>query len=95
MTSRQSLAVQQSTVEDALVTAQQSYDLARRGFASGINEYLDVLVAQRAMLQQQRDLVLVEGRRVDEWALLMKDLGGGIDPIATPENVSSGADHAR
>jgi NodT family efflux transporter outer membrane factor (OMF) lipoprotein len=95
VTSLQSLAVQQSTVEDALVAAQQSYRLATRGFASGITEYLDVLVAQKAMLQQERDLVLVQGRRVDEWALLMRDLGGGIGPIATPDSISSGADHAR
>ncbi|HTI31882.1 MAG TPA: hypothetical protein VL405_07090, partial [Sphingomonas sp.] len=97
--SLQSLSVQQSTVEDALVAAQQSYRLATRGFASGITEYLDVLVAQKARLQEERDLVLVQGRRVVEWALLMRDLGGGIGngsgTSAAPENVSSGADHAR
>jgi outer membrane protein TolC len=53
------------------------------------------LVAQRVLLQQERDLVMVRAQRTDEWVLLMKDLGGGAVVNAAYENVTSGDDDAR
>ncbi|GAB2890861.1 efflux transporter outer membrane subunit [Paraburkholderia jirisanensis] len=94
VTSLQSLATQQVAVQDAVTASRQSYELSQRAYVGGITEYLDVLIAQKVMLQQERDLVLVQARRVDEWTLLMKDLGGGLAVVETPD-VMHGGDHVR
>lgn len=90
----QSLEAQQQTAEVALESARRSYDLANRGFRGGITEYLDVLIAQKVMLQQERDLAVTRAERVDAWVLLMKDLGGGAEVNAVSENVSARGDPA-
>ncbi|MBN3761564.1 efflux transporter outer membrane subunit [Burkholderia sp. Ac-20365] len=90
-----SLKEQESSADVALKSSMRSYDLANRGYRGGITEYLDVLVAQKVMLQQQRDLALIRAQRVDAWVLLMKALGGGADVGATPANIDRGQDDAR
>jgi len=95
VTTMHSLKDQQMSVENALVSSRRSYDLADRGYRGGITEYLDVLVAQRVMLQQEIRLALIQARRVDEWTLLIKDLGGGSEVLAMPSDVKSGGDNAR
>ncbi|WP_144147293.1 efflux transporter outer membrane subunit [Paraburkholderia sp. BCC1884] len=88
----ESLQAQQRVDEAALHSSKRSYDLANLGYRGGITEYLDVLVAQKVMLQQERDLAVTRAQRVDAWVLLMKDLGGGAEVNAVPENVSAKGD---
>jgi NodT family efflux transporter outer membrane factor (OMF) lipoprotein len=95
VTSLQSLERQLATAEAALQSSKRAYDLAGLGYRGGITEYLDVLVAQKVMLQQEQELALIRAQRVDAWIQLMKDLGGGADINATPAGVTSGEDHAR
>ncbi|WP_233470998.1 efflux transporter outer membrane subunit [Paraburkholderia caribensis] len=95
VTSLQSLKDQQISVDAARLSSIRSYDIAYRGYRGGIADYLDVLVAQRVLLQQERDLAMVRAQRTDEWVLLMKDLGGGAVVNAAYENVTSGDDDAR
>jgi NodT family efflux transporter outer membrane factor (OMF) lipoprotein len=92
----QSIEIRQKSTEAALRSSRRAYDLANEGYRGGIKEYLDVLVAQRVMLEQERELALLRAQRADAWVLLMKNLGGGADVIATPETMTSGEDgHAR
>jgi NodT family efflux transporter outer membrane factor (OMF) lipoprotein len=91
----QSDDAQQQSAEAALQSSKRSYDLAAQGYKGGITEYLDVLIAQKIMLQQQRDLALIRAQRVDAWVLLMRDLGGGVDVETGPANVTSGEQDAR
>jgi NodT family efflux transporter outer membrane factor (OMF) lipoprotein len=92
----QSIEIRQQSAEAALRSSRRSYELANQGYRGGIKEYLDVLVAQRVMLQQERELALLRAQRVDAWVLLMKNLGGGADLSAAPGTMTSGeGDHAR
>ncbi len=91
----QSDDAQQQSAEAALQSSKRSYDLAAQGYKGGITEYLDVLIAQKIMLQQQRDVALIRAQRVDAWVLLMRDLGGGVDVDTGPANVTSGGQDAR
>ncbi|GJH32847.1 efflux transporter outer membrane subunit [Paraburkholderia hospita] len=91
----QSLEEQQGAAQAALQSAKRAYDLADLGYRGGITEYLDVLVAQKVMLQQERDVALIRAQRVDTWVLLMRDLGGGVDVDARDSGISKGEDHAR
>ncbi|MDR5782585.1 efflux transporter outer membrane subunit [Caballeronia sp. LZ065] len=86
----QSLQTRQQSTQAALQSARRAYDLANRGYKGGITEYLDVLVAQKVMLQQERELALLHGQRADAWVLLMKDLGGGADVEPIPARMSEG-----
>lgn len=91
----QSIEPQQRSAEAALQSAKRSYDLATLGYKGGITEYLDVLVAQKVMLQQEQELALIRAQRADGWVLLMKDLGGGADVNAKAPDLTTGEQDAR
>lgn len=91
----QSVEMQQKSAEASLQSSKHSYELATQGYRGGITEYLDVLVDQKIMLQQERELALIRAERVDAWVLLMKDLGGGAQVEAGPAKVTSGEQDAR
>lgn len=75
--SLRALAQQQTSIEETLASARESFRLADTGYRSGITEFLNVLAAQSAQLQQAESLALIQAKRLDAWALLMKELGGG------------------
>ncbi|CAD6534124.1 Outer membrane protein OprM [Paraburkholderia hiiakae] len=95
VTSLQSLDFQQKTADSAWQSSRRAYDIAISGYRGGITEYLDVLVAQKVMLQQERDVALIHAQRVDSWVLLMKDLGGGAQINAVPVGEKAGESDAR
>ncbi|MGF6933490.1 NodT family efflux transporter outer membrane factor (OMF) lipoprotein [Paraburkholderia sp. UCT70] len=80
--SLRSLEQQQASVENTLESARKSFQLADTGYRSGITEFLNVLAAQNEQLQQEESLAAIQAKRLDAWALLMKDLGGGY--VSTP-----------
>jgi NodT family efflux transporter outer membrane factor (OMF) lipoprotein len=82
VTSLQSLWIQQQHAELATSDANKAYELARRGYASGITEFLDVLVSQTSLLRQQEQLATIKAKRLEAWALLMQALGGGLEDQA-------------
>ena len=86
--SLRSLDEQQASVEGTLDSARRSYRLAHEGYRNGITEFLNVLAAQNAQLQQEESLAQIQAKRLDAWALLMKELGGGFAS-------SKGADDVR
>ncbi|MFZ6647566.1 TolC family protein [Undibacterium sp. TJN25] len=75
---------QKAQIAQALVLAQRSYDIAQRGFHSGISEYLTVLNTQTVLLQQQQRMEQVDAAYLDAWAQLMQALGGGLEEQAAP-----------
>jgi outer membrane protein TolC len=79
VTSLQSLGVQQQHAQAATADANKAYELARRGYASGITEFLDVLVSQTSLLRQQQQLATIKAKRLEAWVLLMQALGGGLE----------------
>ncbi|MFM0208536.1 efflux transporter outer membrane subunit [Paraburkholderia sediminicola] len=91
--SLRSLEQQQASIESTLDSARRSFRLAESGYRSGITEFLNVLAAQTEQLQQEESLANVQARRLDAWALLMKELGGGFASTSA-ERVSQGADDA-
>jgi NodT family efflux transporter outer membrane factor (OMF) lipoprotein len=91
--SLRSLEQQQASVENTLDSARVSFRLADTGYRSGITEFLNVLAAQNEQLQQEQSLAQIQAKRLDSWALLMKELGGGF-ASAPPGQVLQGADDA-
>jgi NodT family efflux transporter outer membrane factor (OMF) lipoprotein len=75
--SLRSLDEQRASVERTLDSARKSFQLADAAYRSGIAEFLNVLVAQNEQLQQEQSLAAIRAERLDAWALLMKELGGG------------------
>jgi len=92
--SLRSLAQQQASVEIALESARKSLQLADSGYRGGIVEFLNVLATQNEQLQQQESLATLQAKRLDAWALLMKELGGGYAASA-PVPASIGEANAR
>lgn len=91
--SLRSLEQQQASVETTLDSARASFRLADTGYRSGITEFLNVLAAQNEQLQQEESLAQIQAKRLDSWALLMKELGGGFSSTP-PGQVLQGADDA-
>ena len=80
---------QKDQIEQALALAQKSYDIAQRGYHSGISEYLTVLNAQTVLLQQQQRMEQVNALYLDAWAQLMQALGGGLEEKTAPAIASA------
>ncbi|MEP7295318.1 MAG: efflux transporter outer membrane subunit [Burkholderiales bacterium] len=67
-----------------LALARRAFDLARERYRIGVAGYLNVLSAESALLLQQRQLVDAEGRRRELQLSLIRALGGGYVPAASP-----------
>lgn len=74
-----SLEDQQKDTEHAVELAQRSYDLAMRGFKSGLTEYIVVLNAQVNLLSQQQNDARVHYGQLSSYAGLVRAIGGGVD----------------
>ena len=62
---------------EALASASRVAELARARYAAGVVNYLQVVDAERNMLQQQRQKAQLEGQRFAASVRLIKALGGG------------------
>ena len=61
----------------ATESAQQSLDLFQIRYEGGVDTYLQVVTSQTTALQNQRNDIEIERRRLDASVLLIKALGGG------------------
>jgi NodT family efflux transporter outer membrane factor (OMF) lipoprotein len=68
----------------AVASAQRAYDLSLQRYRSGVGNYLQVLVVQLQLLQQQRAQIDLDTRAFDLDMQLARALGGGYSPISTP-----------
>jgi multidrug efflux system outer membrane protein len=73
------LAGQTVQIEDALVSARRSSDLADKLYAAGRSSYLDLLDAQRNLAAVERAAVQLRGNRAVTTVALIRALGGGWD----------------
>jgi len=73
------LAGQTVQIEDALVSARRSSDLAQKLYDAGRSSYLDLLDAQRNLAAVERAAVQLRGNRAVTTVALIRALGGGWD----------------
>ncbi len=84
------LAGQTKEIEDALVSARRSADLAEKLYAAGRSSYLELLDAQRNLTAVERSAVQLRGARAVTTVALIRALGGGWDsPAATGAALAS------
>jgi multidrug efflux system outer membrane protein len=74
------LASQSEAIERALVAARDTTALANERYQKGLTSYLDVVDAERAVLEADRQASQLRGQRAISTILLAKALGGGWEP---------------
>jgi outer membrane protein, multidrug efflux system len=80
------LSGQSAQVEDAVVSARRSADLAQKLYDAGRSSYLELLDAQRNLAIVERTAVQLRGDRAITTVALIRSLGGGWDaPINTAQ----------
>jgi len=70
------LAGQTAEVEDALLSARRSADLAQKLYTAGRSSYLELLDAQRNLAAVERSAVQLRGNRAATTVALIRALGG-------------------
>lgn len=78
------LADEAAAQNAAVSAAQRSLALSSNRYRGGVATYLEVVVAQAAALQSQRNALAILRRRMSASVLLVKALGGGWDRSALP-----------
>lgn len=68
---------QATAQEQAVTSARRARDLALEGFTAGLTDYLNVIDADRAALQNYRTNLQLTGERMNAVVQLIKALGGG------------------
>lgn len=71
------LAHQVQAIDDAVISARRSAELANKLRAAGRSSYLDVLDAQRNLQSVERSAVQLRGMRATTTVALIRSLGGG------------------
>ena len=78
-----SITRQQGEQRDAQAAAEGAYDIAVQRYKAGLGNYLNVLSAETAVLNQRRLAVDLAARALDTQVALMRALGGGYTSAAT------------
>jgi NodT family efflux transporter outer membrane factor (OMF) lipoprotein len=71
------LEQEESQQRDAVTSAQESLQLFTNRYQGGVDNYLQVITAQTIALQNERNEIDIQRRRMDASILLIKALGGG------------------
>ena len=69
---------------EATASASQSLDLFNIRYQGGVDTYLQVVTWQTALLNNQRNEIVLMQRRLDATVLLIKATGGGWDRAKLP-----------
>ncbi len=80
------LEIEAGQQRDATASAQQSLDLFNTRYEGGVDNYLQVITWQTALLQNQRNDIEITRRRFEASVLLVKALGGGWDTTQLPQH---------
>jgi multidrug efflux system outer membrane protein len=83
LSARRTLDEQLAALRALLEDTSQTYQLADLRFKNGVDSYLSVLDAQRALYSAQQSVISLELIRLQNMATLYKALGGGMQE-ATP-----------
>ncbi|WP_373991091.1 efflux transporter outer membrane subunit [Duganella sp. BuS-21] len=78
MVTMASVQRQEVLAQAALASAQRQQQLAERAYQSGLTDTLNVINAQLALLNEQQQMAQVASKQLENFALLMSALGGGI-----------------
>ncbi len=77
---------QESTAEQQAVTsAQHSYNISNQRYKGGVTGYLEVLTAETALIQNQRTAISIQTRQFVASVGLVRALGGGWDASQLPK----------
>jgi len=87
--SLQAIARQQAEQQAAQSHAEAAYALATERYRAGLGNYLNVLAAESAVLNQRRQAVDLRARTLETQFSLVRALGGSLQP-ANP-NVTQNA----
>ena len=87
VTSMQSIARQQTEQRAAQQAIEAAYEIALQRYQAGLGNYLNVLSAETAVLNQRRLAVDLGARALDTQVALIRALGGGFH--AAPQTTSS------
>jgi outer membrane protein TolC len=91
--SARSLDAQIASATQARDAAQRAYDIATSRYEAGLGTQLDVLSAQRPLLQFDQQVVALRAQRFAASVDLQRALGGGLSiahPVAlTPSSASA------
>lgn len=82
-----SLETQAAETCETLRLARRAYDIASRGYRAGLTDYLNVLIAERDLLAAEERGVAIAAERMDAYAGLMQELGGGYEARSGNEAV--------
>jgi NodT family efflux transporter outer membrane factor (OMF) lipoprotein len=72
--------------DEAVRAAQQSLDIVNAQYTAGTTNYLQVIISQTTVLQNQRSAIDVVTRRLTASVLLIEALGGGWDASQLPSH---------
>jgi NodT family efflux transporter outer membrane factor (OMF) lipoprotein len=90
--STQAIARQQTEQRAAQASAEGAYDIAVQRYKAGLGTYLNVLTAETNVLAQRRSAVDLTARSLDTQVALMRALGGGYQPAASPQALDDSQD---
>jgi multidrug efflux system outer membrane protein len=79
------LSEEADSLEKAVTAAEEAAELSRKRYRAGMVSYLEVVDAERSMLQYQRQAARVLGLQLETSAFLIKALGGGWDEVEGAE----------
>ncbi|MCH8180703.1 MAG: efflux transporter outer membrane subunit [Proteobacteria bacterium] len=87
--SLQAIARQQTEQRAAQGHTEAAYALATERYRAGLGNYLNVLAAETAVLNQRRQAVDLQARTLDAQFGLVRALGGAVQPTALPAAATS------
>ena len=82
LAAQQLLARQFDEENDALASARRTLDISNNRYKAGVEQYLDVIVAQTSELTHKLNAVQLNGRRLAASVSLIKALGAGWRPAS-------------
>ena len=74
----ESVKQQDQLAQQALASARRQQQLAERAYKAGMTDSLNVINAQLTLLNEQQQMAQVASKQLDNYALLMTALGGGV-----------------
>jgi len=85
LASAQAIGRQQAEQTAAQQAAEGAYEIALQRYQAGLGNYLNVLTAETSVLTQRRLAVDLAGRALETQVAMIRALGGGYTPMASPQ----------
>lgn len=79
------LEQESSVQQNAVASAQKSFDISNLRYKGGVTSYLEVLTAEATLIQNQRTALDLQTRQFVDSVALIRSLGGGWDSSQLPK----------